>query len=171
MDGDHAITVCAEVTRLAIQKSYEQLSLMGVMLEGSLLKPNMVLPGSDFTPRPSAAEVGLWTVRTLRRSVPAAVPGIMFLSGGQSEEEATVHLNAINQVPLAKPWSLTFSYGRALQASVLKAWKGDSTKVAAAQAVLLERAKANSLAQLGKYTGGAGGKGATESLFQKDYVY
>ena len=119
----------------------------------------------------SAAEIGLATVRVLQHTVPCAVPGITFLSGGMSEEDASLALNEINKAPGPKPWSLTFSYGRALQQSCLKAWKGLDENIPAAQQVLLMRAEANSLANLGQYTGGAGGEGANTSTFVKGYVY
>lgn len=111
------------------------------------------------------------TVTVLRRTVPCAVPGITFLSGGQSEEEATIHLNEINRVPGPRPWALTFSYGRALQATVLKVWSGSKANVSDAQKALLVRAKANSEAALGKYQGGAAGGDASQSLYVKDYKY
>ena len=107
----------------------------------------------------------------MQHTVPVAVPGITFLSGGMSEEEASLALNEINNAPGPRPWSLTFSYGRALQQSTLKAWKGQDANIPAAQQVLLARAQANSLANLGKYTGGAGGEGANASTFVKGYVY
>ena len=106
-----------------------------------------------------------------QHTVPCAVPGITFLSGGMSEEEASLSLSEINNAPGPRPWSLTFSYGRALQQSCLKAWLGQDANIPAAQAVLLARAHANSLANLGKYTGGAGGEGANASTFVKGYVY
>ena len=141
------------------------------MLEGTLLKPNMVRSGSDAAVQASSQEIALATVRVLQHTVPCAVPGITFLSGGMSEEEASLALNEINLVAGPKPWSLTFSYGRALQQSTLKAWKGQDANVPAAQQVLLARAKANSLANLGQYTGGVGGEGANASTFVKGYVY
>lgn len=111
------------------------------------------------------------TIRALQRTMPAAVPAVVFLSGGQSEEEATVNLNAMNKAQTTKPWSLTFSYGRALQQSTLKAWGGKEENVKKAQEVFLGRCKANSEATLGKYQGGAAGEGANESLHVKDYKY
>lgn len=112
-------------------------------LEGTLLKPNMVTPGQSCPTKASPQEIGAATVTALLRTVPPAVPGITFLSGGQSEEEASVNLDAINKYPAKKPWALTFSYGRALQASVLRAWQGKADKVAAGQEELLKRAKAS----------------------------
>jgi fructose-bisphosphate aldolase, class I len=171
MDGDFTIEVAAAMTERVIAACYKALSDHHVMLEGTLLKPNMVRSGSDATPQASAGEIALATVRVLQHTVPCAVPGITFLSGGMSEEEASLALNDINNAPGPKPWSLTFSYGRALQQSCLKAWKGQDANVPAAQKVLLARAEANSLANLGKYRGGAGGEGANVSTYQKGYVY
>ncbi len=133
----------------------------------------MVTPGQACSTRYTPAEIALATVRVLQRTVPVAVPGICFLSGGQSEEEATVNLNAINSVPGAKPWRITFSYARALQNSVIKTWGGKAENVAKAQEALLNRAKANSLASVGKYVAAAGGSesAAAESLYVKDYRY
>lgn len=129
----------------------------------------MVCPGQDCKRKYTPAEIGQATVTVLRRTVPPAVPGITFLSGGQSEEEATVHLDAINRVG-SQPWSLTFSYGRALQATVIKTWAGKKENAAQAQKALCMRAKANSMACLGKYDGSASGAGG-ESLYVKDYKY
>lgn len=171
MDGDFSIEVAAAMTERVIAACYKALSDHHVMLEGTLLKPNMVRSGSDASVQANPSEIALATVRVLQHTVPCAVPGITFLSGGMSEEEASLALNAINLAPGPKPWSLTFSYGRALQQSCLKAWKGDDANVSAAQQVLLQRAEANSLANLGKYTGGAGGDAANTSTFVKGYVY
>jgi fructose-bisphosphate aldolase class I len=171
MDGDFGIEIAAAVTEKVIAACYKALSDHHVLLEGTLLKPNMVRSGSDATPQASAGEIGLATVRVLQHTVPCAVPGITFLSGGMSEEEASLALNAINKAPGPKPWSLTFSYGRALQQSCLKAWLGKDENVSAAQEALLVRARANSLANLGKYEGGFGGEGAAASTYVKGYVY
>lgn len=171
MDGDFSIEVAAAATEKVIAACYKALADHHVLLEGTLLKPNMVRAGSDFTPKSTAAEIGLATTRVLQHTVPPAVPGITFLSGGMSEEDASLSLNCINNAPGAKPWSLTFSYGRALQQSVLKTWKGQDVNIPAAQKVLLARAEANSLAQQGKYTGGIGGDAANASTFVKGYVY
>jgi fructose-bisphosphate aldolase class I len=142
-----------------------------VLLEGILLKPSMVTPGADHAKRADAKTVAEYTLRMLKRRVPPAVPGICFLSGGQSEIEATENLNAMNQTP--NPWHVSFSYARALQNNVLKTWLGQPENVKAAQEALLVRAKANSLAQLGKYTGEEGGASAAaaESTFEKNYKY
>ncbi|KAL8272995.1 hypothetical protein Esti_003048 [Eimeria stiedai] len=169
-DGTHDITVCAQVTEKVLAAVFKQLSDHGVMLEGALLKPNMVTPGSDCPIKAKPEEVAFYTIRSLARTVPPAIPGVTFLSGGQSEEEASVNLNAMNRMG-PHPWALTFSYGRALQASTLKAWGGKEENKAKAQAVLLERAQANSEAQLGTYAGNASGTVAAQSLFEKHYVY
>ncbi|KAK9174496.1 Fructose-bisphosphate aldolase class-I family protein [Cryptosporidium meleagridis] len=169
-DGSHDIEVCAKVTEKVLAEVVKALHLHRVLLEGSLLKPNMVTPGSDCPKRASSQEVAFYTVRTLKRTIPSAMAGVMFLSGGQSEEEASLNLCEMNKIKDC-PLFLSFSYGRALQASVLKAWKGDASNVPAAQKALLERAKANSEAQLGVYKGGVGGSAASEGLFVKSYVY
>lgn len=140
-DGDHDLERCLKVTETVLAAVYKALSDHHVYLEGTLLKPNMVTAGMSCAKKPTAQEIGLATVLALRRTVPAAVPGVTFLSGGQSEEEASVNLNAINQVPLLRPWALTFSYGRALQASVLRAWGGKKENIKAAQDELVKRAK------------------------------
>lgn len=171
MDGDFSIEVAAAATERVLAACYKALSDHHVMLEGTLLKPNMVRSGSDAASPASATEIALATVRVLQHVVPCAVPGITFLSGGMSEEDASMALNHINQAPGPRPWSLTFSYGRALQQSCLKAWLGQDANIPAAQAVLLARAKANGQANLGQYTGGAGGEGANTSTYVKGYVY
>jgi fructose-bisphosphate aldolase class I len=171
MDGDFGIETAAVATEKVLAACFKALSDHHVLLEGILLKPNMVRSGSDAAVPATPDEIALATVRVLQHTVPCAVPGITFLSGGMSEEEASLSLNAINLAPGPKPWSLTFSYGRALQQSVLQAWKGADDNVANAQTVLLARAKANGLANLGKYTGGCGGDAATASTFVKGYVY
>ena len=166
-DGTHGIDVCAAVTEKVLAACYKALSDHHVLLEGTLLKPNMVLAGVDG-PKVSIQEAAYLTVRALSRTVPPAVPGITFLSGGQSEEEATAHLAAMNQVEdIHHPWSLTFSFGRALQASALKAWGGKKENYKAGQDAFIARAKANSEANLGR--GDLGAKG--ESLYVKDYKY
>lgn len=223
-DGSHDIKKCAAVTETVLAAVYKALNDHHVLLEGTLLKPNMVAPGSDgpkvtlglqglagwpidfqilfffnFFPRileetgglqkkfvyifeaqqfffvvvsQVAAEViAEYTVTALRRTVPPAVPGIVFLSGGQSEEEATVNLNAMNKIEVLKPWTLSFSFGRALQQSTLKIWGGKKENVAKAQDAFSVRCKANSEATLGKYTGGSAGGLASESLYVKGYKY
>lgn len=170
MDGTHTIETSAEVTERVLAATFKALSDHHVLLEGILLKPNMVLSGTQGENRASAEKVAELTVRTLQRTVPAAVPGIMFLSGGQSEAEASANLNAINRHPGKKPWTLSFSYGRALQSSVIKTWGGNKDNLDAAREVYMQRARYNSLAVLGKYEGEAAGS-ATESLYVKDYKY
>ncbi|OIW12163.1 hypothetical protein TanjilG_28571 [Lupinus angustifolius] len=170
VDGSHDIAKCAYVTEIVLAACYKALSDHHVLLEGTLLKPNMVTPGSESA-KVAPEVIAEHTVRALLRTVPAAVPAIVFLSGGQSEEEATVNLNAMNKLKGKKPWSLTFSYGRALQQSTLKAWGGKDENIPKAQATLLTRCKANSQATLGTYKGDANLEGATESLHVKDYKY
>jgi fructose-bisphosphate aldolase class I len=150
MDGDHDIERCSQVTHWVLQTLYEELFQARVMLEGTVLKPNMVVPGKKSGKRASVAEVAEMTVRILKHAVPAAVPGIAFLSGGQSDEEATAHLDAMNRIG-GLPWKLTFSYGRALQAPVQKTWAGKSENVAAAQRAFAHRAQMNGLAALGQW--------------------
>eukprot|EP00761_Pharyngomonas_kirbyi_P011268 gb/GECH01011293.1/.p1 GENE.gb/GECH01011293.1/~~gb/GECH01011293.1/.p1 ORF type:complete len:361 (+),score=88.77 gb/GECH01011293.1/:1-1083(+) len=171
MDGSHSLDICLETTVRVITACYKALNDHNVLLEGSLLKPNMVLPGKQAEKQASPEEIAKATVTALQRSVPAAVPGINFLSGGQSEEEATLNLNAINQYKGKKPWHLSFSYGRALQTSTLQAWKGDKNNKESAQKAFVARCKANSLAQLGKYAGGTGGNSATSSNYEANYTY
>ena len=171
MDGPHTVEQAAAVTQKVLAYQYKALHDHHVILEGTLLKPNMVRSGTDCETKATGAQIAAHTVRTLQTTVPAAVPGIMFLSGGMSEEEATVALHCINALDATKPWHLSFSYGRALQASCLKAWMGKDDNIPAAQAELLKRAKANSEANLGKYEGGAASAAASESLHVKSYVY
>jgi fructose-bisphosphate aldolase class I len=153
MDGDHTIERCEEVTEWTYNAVFEALYLNRVTLEHTVLKPSMVVSGKDCPRQAGVEEVAERTVRVLKRTVPAAVAGIVFLSGGQSDERATEHLNAMNKIYAGKlPWPLSFSYGRALQQPALKAWKGSAANVAAAQAALLHRAHMNSLACLGRYS-------------------
>lgn len=150
MDGDHGLERCADVTVGVLRAVYDQLSRHGVVLEASLLKPNMVLPGQDCPVGASDEEIAQRTVAALRQVVPAAVPGMVFLSGGQSDEAATSRLDAMNRLG-RQPWELSFSFGRALQGPVLRAWGGDSANVAIAQAALLHRGRLNSAARSGSY--------------------
>ena len=150
MDGTHTIERYFEVTEQTLRSVFDALADHRVVLEGMLLKPNMVLSGKDCPQQASVQEVAEATVRCLKRVVPAAVPGIVFLSGGQTDLQATEHLNAMNQIE-DLPWQLSFSYGRALQAPVLKAWKGDPAKVGDAQKAFHHRALCNSKARFGKY--------------------
>src|SRR4026207_1917011 len=151
MDGAHTIERYFEVTQQTLESVFHALYDHRVVLEGILLKPNMVLSGKDCPQQASVQEVAEATVRCMKRVVPAAVPGLVFLSGGQTDQQATEHLNAMNQFG-DLPWQLSFSYGRALQAPVLKAWKGDTANVSAAQTAFHHRAWCNSKARFGKYT-------------------
>ncbi len=151
MDGDHDAARCEEVTHLVLQIVYQELFEQRVSLEGTVLKPNMVVAGKKCKNQASAAEVAERTIRVLKRTVPSAVPGIAFLSGGQSDEQATEHLDAMNKMGAHLPWTLTFSYGRALQAAPQKAWAGKKENVAAAQRAFAHRAKMNGLAALGRW--------------------
>lgn len=172
MDGDHSLAIGQYWTTKVIAECYYQLNKYHVILEGTLLKPNMVAPGQDCPDRPTPAQVAVATLTALSRSVPPAMPGVVFLSGGQSEEEATVHLNEINKLKgVAHPWSLTFSYGRALQKTCLDVWKGKKENFEAAQKALIIRANANGAAQKGEYKGEAATKEATESLYVSNYKY
>jgi fructose-bisphosphate aldolase, class I len=150
MEGPHTIDRSDEVTSGVLEELYHQLAEQRIMLEGSLLKPNMVLPGYDGKAQASDAEIAKCTVRNFRRNVPTAVPGIVFLSGGQSDEQATSRLNEMNKLG-PHPWELSFSYGRALQAPAQKAWKGEESNVGAAQQAFYHRAKLNSAARTGAY--------------------
>lgn len=151
IDGDHSIDGCAKVTEIVLHEVFHALHRHGVILEYILLKPSMVLPGKQQPQKVDPEEVAEQSVRILRRSVPAAVPSINFLSGGQTPIEATANLNAMNQLP-PQPWELSFSYGRALQEPALKAWKGESSNAKSAQEALYKRAKLNGAARLGGYT-------------------
>ena len=151
MEGDHTIDRADDVTATVLEAVFHELFSERVSYDGMLLKPNMVLSGYSAKGRAGVEEVAQRTVGNFRRAVPAAVPGIVFLSGGQSDEEATAHLDAMNRLG-PHPWELSFSYGRALQAAVLKAWKGDPSNVGAAQAAFLHRAKMNGEARYGRWT-------------------
>ena len=151
MDGTHTIERQFEVTERTLRSVFQALAVHRVVLEAMLLKPNMVVSGKEYPQQASVQEVAEATVRCMKRVVPAAVPGLVFLSGGQSDLQATEHLNAMNRLE-GLPWQLSFSYGRALQAPVLKAWKGDAANVAAAQQAFHHRAWCNSQARFGKYT-------------------
>jgi fructose-bisphosphate aldolase class I len=151
MDGDHSIETAFEVTSKTLHAVFTELRDQKVWFEQMLLKPNMVLSGYDAPERAGVQEVAELTIKCFRRHVPAAVPGIVFLSGGQSDEDATAHLNAMNAMG-PHPWELSFSYGRALQAPSLKAWAGEAANVPAGQAAYLHRAKMNGLARSGSYS-------------------
>jgi len=151
MDGDHTIERCEQVTTWVLKEVFQQLFYANVALEGIVLKPNMIVPGKKCAKQNSVEEVAKATVRVLKDCVPSAVPGIAFLSGGQSDEEATAHLDAINRIG-GLPWNVTFSYGRALQAAPQAAWSGKADNVAKGQAAFAHRALMNSKAALGKWT-------------------
>ena len=159
MDGNHTIEQCEAVTEWILKEVFQELFFAGVALEGIVLKPNMVVPGKKCAKQNSVQDVAERTVKVLKRCVPGAVPGIAFLSGGQSDEDATAHLSAMNAIG-GLPWPLTFSYGRALQAAPQKAWSGKAENVAAGQAAFAHRALMNSLASLGKWTKDAEKKAA-----------
>ena len=150
MDGSHDIATCERVTEWVLKEVYQQLFYARVVLEGSVLKPNMVVPGKKNPKQASATEVAEATIRVLKRCVPVAVPGIAFLSGGQSDLDATAHLDAMNRIG-GFPWKLSFSYGRALQHAPQLAWSGNPANVAAAQKAFAHRAKMNGLATLGQW--------------------
>lgn len=149
MDGDHDVATCDRVTRMAWMILFEQLTIQGVHLPGVLLKPSMIISGKAAKGRAKPDEVARRTVTALRDHVPPAVPGIVFLSGGQTPAEATEHLRLMNTLG-AQPWKLSFSYGRALQEPALKAWAGKKANVKKAQEAFQKVAKANSAAALGK---------------------
>ena len=150
MDGDHDIDRCYEVTQRVLDKTFQELRVQRVALEGMILKPNMVVSGKKNAKQASIEEVAEKTIRLLKACVPAAVPGIAFLSGGQSDEDATAHLDAMNRIG-GLPWRLTFSYGRALQAAPQQAWAGKADNVAAGQRAFSHRARMNSLASKGEW--------------------
>jgi fructose-bisphosphate aldolase class I len=151
MEGDHTIERCYEVTEATLEAVFNELFSQRVVYEGMLLKPNMVLSGKECATQAGPEEVAESTVRCFRSVVPAAVPGIVFLSGGQSDEQATANLNALNRIG-PHPWELSFSYGRALQAPALKAWSGDEANLAAGQEAFAHRARLNGAARSGDYT-------------------
>jgi fructose-bisphosphate aldolase class I len=151
MDGGHSLERCYEVTEFVLKTVFDELYEARVFLEGIVLKPNMIVPGKKAARQATAEEIAGLTVRLFKRTVPVAVPGIAFLSGGQDDVEATANLDAINRMgPL--PWSVTFSYGRALQAAPQKAWSGKADNVVAAQKAFSHRARMNGLAAQGAWT-------------------
>lgn len=172
MDGAHTVQQAAEVTERVWANQIKALADHHILLEGCLLKPNMVRHGEKCPTPASIEEIGFWTAKVLSNTIPPAIPGINFLSGGMSEEDATLALNAINTCQVKKPWTLSFSYGRALQVTVLKVWQGKDENVVKAQAALLHRAQVNSLACQGKYTGSAVvDASAKQSQFVANYTY
>ena len=170
IDGVHDIQTSVKVQERVLTTVYKKIQENGVMLEGSLLKPAMVVPGVDAADKSDPTEIAQLTVRTLERCVPGAMPGVTFLSGGISEEDASIYLNEINKVPRKTQTRLTFSYSRALQSSCIKTWKGEAGNVDAAQKQLLARAQANGEASKGEYVPGSQ-PSDEESLFVKNYVY
>jgi fructose-bisphosphate aldolase, class I len=159
MDGDHDIDRCYEVTQRVLNKTFQELRVQRVALEGMILKPNMVVSGKKCSTQASIEEAAEKTIRLLKACVPAAVPGIAFLSGGQSDEEATAHLDAMNRIG-DLPWRLTFSYGRALQAAPQQAWAGKAANVGAGQQAFIHRARMNALASKGEWQPGLEQKAA-----------
>ena len=168
MDGNHDILTTSEIQEKIIKEVYFACQQNGVYLEGTLLKPSMTVPGADYEGKSDPKNVALATVTTLLRSVPAAVPGIVFLSGGLSEEEASLYLNEMNLLAADKPWNLSFSYGRALQHSCLRAWSGSN--IDKGQKALIARAQANSEASKGLYVLGSQ-PSSDEKLFVAGYSY
>jgi fructose-bisphosphate aldolase class I len=152
MDWSNTLEVCRDATERTLVAVFEELKNAGVAIEGMILKPNMVIPGKESGAKATPEEVAKATTDLFKKVLPPNLPGVVFLSGGQSEVEATENLNAMNQLG-ALPWPLSFSYGRALQSSALKKWNGDPANVAAAQELFIHRAKMNGLAAMGKYAG------------------
>jgi len=172
MDGTHDIETCARVSEKVYAAVVKALIDRNVLLEGILLKPNMILPGQESGQIVTPEQIAWYTVRTLSNTIPPSVPGIMFLSGGQSEEEATLNLNAINSITsFHKPWVLSFSFGRALQDTTLKTWKGMKENVDKAKEAFYLRAKSCSIAQKGQYKSEDKTGTSSTSLFEKKYIY
>ena len=153
VNGTHTIDLCARASERFFAGVVKALQDFNVLLEGSLLRLNMVTSGSECTTKALCSEIARKTVRTLLRTIPGAVPGIMFLSEGQSESEATDNLNEMNRLDIKRPWNISFSFGKALQHSCIKAWEGKEANVVASQNVLLKIARGNSQATLGKFEG------------------
>jgi len=168
MDGAHGIEKTAAIQEQVIKEVYMACQLNGVLLEGTLLKPSMTVPGADSDSKADPQKVAEMTIQTMQRCVPASVPGIVFLSGGLSEEAASVYLNLMNKIERTAKWNVSFSYGRALQHSCLKAWKG--TDISAGQKALISRAQANSEASKGEYIPGSQ-PSSDEALFVAGYTY
>jgi len=170
IDGTHDITTTARIQERVLKTVYAKLGENGVMLEGTLLKPSMTVPGVECPDKSDPATIAKMTVQTLDRSLPSAMPGVTFLSGGISEEDSSIYLNEINKLPRKGAFALTFSYSRALQSSCIKIWGGKPENYKKAQAQLYARAKANSEASQGKYVPGSQ-PSLEGSLFVKNYVY
>uniref|UniRef100_A0A8D0GN93 Fructose-bisphosphate aldolase n=1 Tax=Sphenodon punctatus TaxID=8508 RepID=A0A8D0GN93_SPHPU len=172
LENANVLARYASICQQVLAAVYKALSDHHVYLEGTLLKPNMVTPGHACLTKYNPEEIAMATVTALRRTVPPSVPGVTFLSGGQSEEEASINLNAINNCPLARPWALTFSYGRALQASALNVWRGQRENENSAMEEFVKRAEVNGLAALGQYEGGVESSGAAgRSLYVANHAY
>ena len=168
MDGSHTIEQCSEITTHVLSNVYYELLRHNVDIDCTLLKPNMVRQGVSCTDKIDWKKLAYYTIKSFQKTIPVSMPGVVFLSGGMSETEASIALNEINKLDTCKPWRLTFSYGRALQSSVLLAWKGKEENIKSAQEVLLQLAQNNSLASQGKFVGkNEGGK----SLHEENYVY
>ena len=170
-DGSHDLNTSIAASQRTLAAVYKALHDHNVYLEGTLLKPNMVLPGHDCPIQYTPEQVGEATVTVFQRTLPVAVPGVTFLSGGQSEVVATTHLNAINAYSAIKPWKLTFSYGRALQATVIQVWNGRQENVKAAQDAFLHRARCNGLASVGRYEKESNASAAAKDLHVTNYSY
>merc|ERR1711871_1608259 len=170
LDGDHDIATTARVQERVLTTVYMKLQDNGVLLEGSLLKPSMTVPGVECEDKSSLEEIAQITVQTLDRCLPSAMPGVTFLSGGISEEDSSIYLNEINKLQRKGAFALTFSYSRALQSSCIKIWGGNDDKYKEAQDQLKARAQANSEASVGKYVPGSQ-PSIEESLFVKNYAY
>merc|ERR1719491_879543 len=170
IDGTHDIYSTARIQERVITTVYKKLKECGVLLEGTLLKPSMTVCGVDAEEKPAVEEIARLTVQTLSRSIPSAMPGVTFLSGGISEEDSSIYLNEINKIDRVAPFALTFSFSRALQSSCLKTWDGKKENLKAAQDQLYARAKANSEASKGEYVPGSQ-PSSQESLYVKNYVY
>mmetsp|Transcript_7948 Transcript_7948/g.11497 ORF Transcript_7948/g.11497 Transcript_7948/m.11497 type:complete len:392 (+) Transcript_7948:167-1342(+) len=170
IDGTHDVETTAKIQEAVVTTVYKKLQEVGCVLEGTLLKPSMAVCGVGCENKPTPQEIATLTVRTLERSVPAAVPGITFLSGGISEEDSSIYLNEINKIDRVGPWAMTFSFSRALQSSCLKIWDGKAENKAEAQKQLVARAQANSEASKGEYQPGSQ-HSIQESLYVKNYVY
>jgi fructose-bisphosphate aldolase class I len=174
LDGDHDIETCKEVTRRVWKMQYEVLQQYGVMMEGMLFKPAMIVPGADAPAKEPAAKVAKYTLDVMKETVPPTMAGITFLSGGQSEEEATQHIQAMAEYMPDAPWNVSFSFARALQSSVLKTWGGKPENKEKAQEMLRAICQVNGLAQMGKYTDEIAKRGhpsTTGSLYEKGYQY
>jgi fructose-bisphosphate aldolase class I len=173
LDGDHDIETCKEVTRRVWKMQYEVLQQYGVLMEGMLFKPAMIVPGAD-APKESPQKVAKYTLDVMKETVPPTMSGITFLSGGQSEEDATLHIQAMAEYMPDAPWNVSFSFARALQSSVLKTWGGKKENEQKAQEMLRAICQVNGLAQMGKYTGELAARGhpsTTGSLYEKGYQY